>query len=253
VELYSAGPERPDLLGDRLFTDFPDMQPLSRVRPSAGISFGAVMAESQHMAVKIAECVAGWAQIEAGLGTILGMIINTEPRTAVTMYQAVENRAAQLRMFAAAVHARLPQHHADTVSVIISKFVRPAMKERDRIAHWCWGFTPDLPDALLLIDPCEIIAVQLDVVSHLPRTHPDLNRIFVVRPSDMDHIIKRMKITAGYTNRIAGTLWLRNNPEVRAQLLEALSNEPPIRAALDRLQASRESTPSTHPPSPEPA
>jgi hypothetical protein len=67
----------------------------------------------------------------------------------------LENRAAQLRMLQAAAESKLTVEHNDVFVVILEKFIRPTMRLRDKMAHWCWGHSPLLPDDLLLVQPDE--------------------------------------------------------------------------------------------------
>jgi hypothetical protein len=86
------------------------MQPLSRVRSNAAIFFGInnAMSERPKVAVKIAECIAEWSDLETLLALFLSLMLNTEIDTVLAMYSAIENRAAQLRMLEAAIAAKLP-------------------------------------------------------------------------------------------------------------------------------------------------
>jgi hypothetical protein len=136
-------------------SDLPDMQPLSRVNPNATPNWGSpnTMAFRPALAAKIAQCIAHWAEIEVFLGAFLGFLLHTNEAAAVAMYSGLENRTAQLKMINAAAKACLPIDHFDVLSCFFSAILRPVMRERDKLAHWNWGYSEDLPDALLLAEP----------------------------------------------------------------------------------------------------
>lgn len=74
-------------------SDFPDMQPLSHVKPDAETLWGQpnTMAKRPQLAVKVADCIAQWAEIEVFLGAFLAFILHTNERAAHAMYSGVEN------------------------------------------------------------------------------------------------------------------------------------------------------------------
>jgi hypothetical protein len=131
------------------------MNPISRVRPNAVIAFNditAAMTSRPALAVKIAECIAEYAEVEFELGSALGAMLKSELKIALAMY--VENRrTTQLMMVRSAAKAALPAHHFKVFEAVMNKAVTPAMTERDRLVHWCWGYSADLPDRLLIMEP----------------------------------------------------------------------------------------------------
>jgi hypothetical protein len=110
------------------------------------------MARRSKLAAMIAHCIAQWSEVEIHLGALLAFILHANEKAAVAMYANVENRATQLRLIDAAAEASLPKDHYEAISALLTSIVRPAMKERDKLAHWTWGYSDELPDALLLAD-----------------------------------------------------------------------------------------------------
>ena len=125
------------------------MQPLSRVRPNAATEWGNsnTISLRPKIAIKIAECIAEYSEIETALGMFLGFLLHTNPNTALAMYGSLENRAAQFKMLDAAAKADLPENHYAAISALQTVHIKPAMRARDRLAHWCWGHSDELPDA----------------------------------------------------------------------------------------------------------
>lgn len=184
------------------------MQPLSRVKRDAFISFGSrdAMASRPHLAIKIAECIAEWSDLETLLAVLLAFVLDIDTDTVLAMYDKLENRGARLRMLEAALETKLVGDESKTAQAIIHELVRPAMKQRDKLAHWVWGIAPDLPDALLLTRPSEQTATHMKAIR--PPTPPDFNRdqIFVVKEDDLLRELAQIREAKDYVARIVGAV-----------------------------------------------
>jgi hypothetical protein len=233
------------------------MQPLSRVDPLATTEWGdpETMTLRPELAAKIARCIAHWSEIEIHLGAFLGLLLHANQKAVVAMYSALENRAAQLRMITAAAQSSLPSDHFDTVSVLISSIVRPAMKERDKLAHWSWGFSPEIPDALLLAEAERtletlMLALRISPGVEKAAVPQNFDKIWVVRAPDLDRRIDQI-LDAKLQIRVAmATVWDHNSPQDRAEYLRQLSNVPRIHEGLTRLARDRQKNQATPPQSP---
>jgi hypothetical protein len=235
------------------------MQPLSRVKPDAVTHWGdpTTMSRRPELAVKVARCIAQWSEIELHLGAFLGLLLHANQDAAVAMYSGLENRSAQLRMITSAAKASVPPEHFDVLSVLFSAIIRPAMRERDRLAHWSWGHADDLPDALLISEPGRTLRNLMGALKHLPGIEraavpSNFDEIFVIRESDLEGIIERSATAKGHLRLAMATVWDFNPPQERAEYLRQLSNVPQIREGLDRLGRDRQKTPEARQPSPPP-
>jgi hypothetical protein len=174
------------------------MQPLSRVKRVEATSWGSdsVMLKRPAIAVRVAQYIAEWSEVESLLGLFLALVLHTNARSGVAMYSALDNRSAQIRIIKAAAKAGLPAEHYDVVDVFINVFIQPAMKYRDKLAHWCWGHTDELPEALLIRQPDEKLANLLEAVT-IQATRSimradiilDHDGIFVLRQTDLDQTL----------------------------------------------------------------
>lgn len=234
------------------------MQPLSHVRSNATSHWGDqnTISSRPKIAIKIAECIAEWAEIETVLGMFLGFLLHTSSKAALAMYAALENRAAQFRMLDAATKSELPSSHYDVISVLHTIYIRPAMRDRDRLAHWCWGHSPDLPNDLLISQPSDktlgtFRANQLGKGTQLalPSDH---STIFVITEDDITRMLERFRKTKLLTLYAAGSVWTENTPQERAEHLQTLSNEPEIQKGLIRLNEARQKNRASQPLSPRP-
>jgi len=229
------------------------MQPLSRVSSTATVSFGQIdtMTSRPEIALRIADCISKWADIETMLAILLSLLLNAEEQPILAMYAALENRTSQLRALTAAAKSKLPPHEFEIFEVLRLRFVRPVMKERDRLAHWCWGYSGEIPDALLLTEPNEKVLVHIKVIDKAPSPILDRGKIFVVKAPDLDRTLARLATTTDYLSKFMGAMWPKNPSVLRGPLLQRLCNEPHFRSALDRHRASRCKSQSACPPSPE--
>jgi hypothetical protein len=231
------------------------MNPLSRVRPDAKATFGPAGAmESRPAAAAIvAQCIAIYAETEYQLGVTLALLLGTnrddptgraplrtDAKIALSMYLDIENRTAQFRMLEAAARASLPQNHLDVLDCVLA-IVRSVMKERDKLAHWNWGWTMDLPEALLLIEPTQKLRWAAEALS-LQFSDAANEHIFVVTESDLARMAERFQEAHDIARLFTGTLW-PGHPAERARALELISNRPRVREALCRLHERRKNNP----------
>src|ERR1700722_4250078 len=175
------------------------MQLLSRVHPSARISLGLpdTMPQRPLLAAKIAQCISELSNIETMLPVLLAFLLSADAKTALAMFGSLENRAAQLRLLNTAAEEILDEDRFDCWTVLLTKFVKPTMKERDRFAHWSWGYSRDLPDALLLAEPIEKARAQWEATSP-PKllAHIARDKVYVFSAADLDRTIGRLNDTA---------------------------------------------------------
>src|SRR5262249_11216514 len=114
---------------------------------------------------------------------------------------------------------------------------------RDRLAHWLWGHSDDLPDALLFTEP----AIGLESLMRAISTQPGIERaavpfdyahVYVVREPDLDGMISRSVNAKFYLRLAMSTVWDHNSAQERSQYLSQLSDVPQVRSALDRPASS---------------
>jgi hypothetical protein len=232
------------------------MNPLSRVRPNAVPIMGSARALEgrPEAATLVAACIGVWADIEYNIGLTLALSLGTDAKAALAMYTDVENRTAQFRMVESATRHRLPQHQLEVFTAII-RLVRSAMKQRDRLAHWRWGYTIELPNDLLLVEPTAKLKTHTEILDRFSRgvglTDLEPETAYVITPSDLNRLLDRFQNLAVLTELFAGTLWPSIPADQAAQWLQQLSNEPLVHEALSRLRGQTKSNPEAPPQSPQ--
>jgi hypothetical protein len=224
-----------------------DMQPLSRVKDIRFTNWGQshAMILRPSISSKVAQYIAHWAEIETRLGMFLALLLHANEQAILAMYMGVENRAAQLRMINSAAEAVLPKEHNDVISIFLTTEITPAQKYRDKLAHWCWGYSDELPDSLLIRHPrfhiADVAKSLKSQASHgIADVPADHTEIFVVREPDMDRSLSDLAETETSLRMAMATVWDHNSPLEHAEYLQKLSNTPRIRAGLERLNAGRQ-------------
>ena len=244
-----------------LEVDFFPMQPLSKVKPNCKTtSWGIdpVMLLRPAAAVRVAQYIAEWSEIENLLGLFLGILLHANQKAALAIYSDLDNRSAQLRIIESAARATLSQEHYETVSVLLTYEIRPAMRYRDKLAHWCWGCSIELPDALILREPSDKLInlanfVELQklgqpISGDIPLNHDTL---YVITVDDLDRSLHQIADIRGRLITAIGGVWDKNTIEVRSSLLNQLAETPQLRSALNRLAAKRKKSEVLRPSSPE--
>lgn len=227
------------------------MQPLSSFRDprlSGHCEFGQAdtMTSRPQVAIRVAECISEWADIETILGLLLAVLLDANAKAALAMYGATENRATQIRMLMAAAGHKVPQDESDLLAAILRAHVTPTSKDRDKLAHWCWGYSPDFPQALLLTAPTTKTALHHYALDAPSKPQIDSRLIFLVKETDLARMATRFRNTRERLIMITSMI-REKNLETRAAIFQQLSNEPLIAAALTRIRADRQNSQATQP------
>jgi hypothetical protein len=153
-------------------------------------------------------------------------------------------------MITAAAKLKLDNRQLAIFEGILIKLIKPAMRARDKLAHWCWGYLPQISGVLLLMQPDEKTLIH---VRHLHPPSPVVfgkSKIFVIKEPDIERILGQIVFVTDRLADFTAALQKYNAQQVRDVLLEKLSREPRIREYLDRRKANQETPPSNHEQSP---
>ena len=210
------------------------MQILSRVRPNAHILFGHdnTMAKRPQAAICVAECISEWSNIEGMLGILLSFLLHAKAKTAMRMYMALENRAAQLRMLESAGDSELSElseDHRDLFHVLMDKYIRPLMRTRDKLAHWSWGYSLDLPNDLLLMEPDVSLLYHHEALHMGGPVELDAAKIFVVTTTYLSRVLRDLKQIEGYIALFISSLNVEGSALIpSSSALDTLSTRPDV-------------------------
>jgi hypothetical protein len=151
--------------------------PLSRVLPSASYEIGNVgtrtLSRRPQLAIMAVEAIAAWAHVEKFMLNMYVELAGGAQADAAVVYLAMETASAKSAAITALAERKLTPDNLNLLRVLI-RVTKTAQKDRDKLAHWIWGSSDQLPDALLLADPRSL---ELSA-----------NKIFVYRQADFETI-----------------------------------------------------------------
>ena len=137
--------------------------PVSSAAPGAGITINsdsAIEAFRRHpnLAILVAQAISTWSLVEYSMMDLFTELAGGSKDKAGAIYLALEIQSAK----AAAVSALLNDLAIDRREVFycINEIKRTRQKDRDKLAHWIWGYSTHIPDALLLCNPKTLIPIM---------------------------------------------------------------------------------------------
>ena len=182
-------------------------QPLSTFLKTGNYSlqFNAdALRDKPDFAALIAEAIARWARIEAGVGNIFVEMLGSEINAGYAMFSALRATTLQFQVIKSTANSVLTGEALEVFSATMG-VVESVQPERNRLAHWLWGSSPQVPEGLLLIDPVyardmnvrrekyqrefiKEMKLKVTVEEHMSFFKYDLSKIFVYRKSDLERI-----------------------------------------------------------------
>ena len=238
-------------------------QPLSSVRPDAGIflgnNFDNPSDQRPGLALLAMKVIAEWSILESFMQSLFVTMLGANPRPAATIYASL--KGAQKDAFRALADTILVSQDERDVFEAILKLRDTVGKLRDRIAHGVWGHSNNIPDGVLLCDSEDWMEHQVALreytealETHLlsaPRvgasdleSRPEipklpLDQIFVWYERDFVNASAQIQQVMEYVVRFRFVL-MRNHPVNQdGQELQRLLSQPPILEHVSRLRERR--------------
>jgi len=140
---------------------------------------------------------------------------------AAKIYLALDVDRAKTQALAAAVDTLQDDKLKSLINAVI-KLARTNTKIRNSLAHDVWGISPQLPNALLLVDPKATLTDELD-----------RNEIYVWTEQDFRSLIAANDRVCGYGLKLK---WILQGHVANREgrLFDELYNQPEIQERLDR-------------------
>ncbi len=166
-------------------------QPLSRVNPKAGIIIGNAgdrpLSRHPDLAVLALEAIASWSNVEAFLLRLFIQLLGGNESLAASVYLSIEAQSAKTSAIKAA-STKVLETRSQEANVLdaILRLAKTNEKDRNKLAHWTWGESPAIPDAVLLIDPRATL------------NELNLSEIYVYRAHDFQSIIQSNDRLCGF-------------------------------------------------------
>ena len=138
-------------------------QPLSRVSPDAQFSLSTdALIDRPDLANPVTQIFALWAVVEQEFQILFSRIVGPDEVAADTVYSILTSEGLRRTALDAVAKAKFgaDSEKFEVFSAVLAVYKR-AGKVRHKLAHWRWGISPNLPDALLLADPSNVKLVSL--------------------------------------------------------------------------------------------
>jgi hypothetical protein len=228
-------------------------QPLSKVNSEASIHIGNNTDNPSdnrpHLALLAMKVIGEWSILESFLRGLFVQMLGANPAPAAAMYSALSGAQAQRSVFRAVAEVALPGHELEIFEAIFSIY-STAAKERNKIVHWVWGHSPQIPDGVLLCDPDVLMDYRVKIEQYKIRIlareriqAPEFpkDQIFVYYQHDFTGASERIQRLIDLVMRFSFVV-NRDHPANReGRLFAKLAQEPEIAEYVARLRQRQKS------------
>lgn len=166
--------------------------PISKVNPNASIMLGNVgmgspLNHNPELALYAMDVVRTWSDVENFRLNFYMEILGRNNEHAKAAFLALDSESAKNQSIRAVAERALAGELLKVFAAVqaLSKRVQ---KTRNRICHWTWGYSPEIKDGFLLVDP-RATAPEGDLRTHL---------IYVYKKPDFVAAIQESERLAGY-------------------------------------------------------
>ena len=199
-------------------------QPLSRVMPNASVMIGNAgdrpLLRHPQLAALAIEAIASWSNVENFMLKMFTELFGGHESLATDIYLSLENQSAKTASINAAANNVLKEKPEElAVLKAIISISKTNEKSRNKLAHWTWGDSPNIPDGVLLINPKSSIG--------------NLNKseMYLYKENDFTSIIEANDKLCGFGLRF--NFILKGHVANRdGNLLKELQEEPEIKERL---------------------
>ena len=203
--------------------------PLSQVCNNATVIMSnigdRVLLSNPALASHAMQAVASWSDVEFFLESLFTQMMGGPESVASAAFGALDGKNPKNAALRAVAQSVLNQDALDLFNAIL-KVANSAQSQRDRLAHWTWGYSPNLQDAFLLADPRSI---------KTEAGMRDLSNYMVYRERDFAEIYQLNEQIAGWGLLLR--FILSNHPaNANGELVRQLKQEPRIAQALPTRQ-----------------
>ena len=176
-------------------------------------------ARRPHIAVLAMECIASWSLVESWLLNLWIALSGGNEAIAAEIFISLEGNSAKSAAIGKLVKRLDPRYQA--LYAAISRIAKTQQKSRDKLAHWVWGHSPQMPDALLLADP-RVLAMQ----------QSGDKTVYIYDSNCLREILVDNNKLSGYVFDFSRIV--QNHHNHNDELYLTLCAEPAIREILDR-------------------
>lgn len=151
-----------------------------------------------ELAASIGRCIATWSQVDNEIGVLFGNFLGTNSEAAMAVFSILRRSSSQIEALKEASKLCLSEDEITFFDKIIKKY-KALEKERNFLAHACYGVAVNRDDILLCIPIKDHIQFQTKaVIRHLKNEtvsdhHKELKEnMFVYTKKDLIFLEKEM-------------------------------------------------------------
>lgn len=199
-------------------------QPISRVFPNASIIYGNAgerpLLQRPDLAALAMEAIASWSNVEGFMLRLFVKLFGGKESLATEVFLSLKGQTAKDSAIRAAADFSL-KDRPDELRILkaILAIAGTNEKYRNKLAHHTWGLSPNIPDALLLVDP----RASLGEV--------DRTAIYVWKAADFNSIIAENDELCGYGLKLSYVLCGHVGNQ-NGEMVKSLLNTPKLRDRL---------------------
>ena len=205
-------------------------EPLSSVLPDANIlqtkPGWSAFAGQELLARAAMEAIASWTEVERFMITLYVSLTGGPTSAGAAIFLAQETNSAKSAALTVLVNRKLSEPRR-ALYAAIAELIESRAGARDKLTHWIWGRSPELPDALILTDPRTLAAAEPG-----DRAERQLHQnSWVYGEADFREIIRANEELAGWGMDFHFMLVSSPGDET---LYRGLCEEPVLREIMDR-------------------
>jgi hypothetical protein len=171
------------------FEDTMSPQPLSRVKPTCLFSFyPEALNNHPELVPMIMDTINLWSRTEYEWASVLVGLLHADPATGIAMYQKVASSDSRRQMVLAAAAVGLSQLDSIFVQATMAA-IKEARETRNSFAHYIWGESNDLPDALLLVDAKQLTGCDVQIAQQVREAFKGAGGIITPPEIDMSQVM----------------------------------------------------------------
>lgn len=189
----------------------------------ANYSFGSlpgdIIEKRPEACLQAAGVLAAWATLDSALLSLFVSLFD-EPKTAAAVYTGLSSHAQQKALKAAA-KTKMSEAEFSVLRAIL-RSQDELSSTRNKLAHWPWGYSGQIDDALLLVDPTML--AEYNVAEVLFRDdlrndrrppwekewkdspEPDRSRMLVYTSEELKEVSVGIEETSGNARLLAGVM-----------------------------------------------
>ena len=218
-------------------------KPLAANFPKAFATFGVGYVEDRPKAASIiARIVTAWADIEVQCARLLAELMGTNVPATAAVFSSIRNSKVQHDALNAAAKAVLSQPDHELFS---AHMVRRTALERERndLAHGCFGVSVALPDAVIWVSQTDYILFDANRLHDTAAHEIFRSKQAVYDPGTLERIAQDVTEFHTQLGSFRGYLFARREgaqgAAFRANRYPQLCSQPHIRQALVQLRTEK--------------